>query len=177
MLEKFLKRSNWTDVTVSIVFAFLGILLMVRPNEMVSVVAILLGAVFVIAGFLKLVDYFTSGKKEDYLLTLSLIFMIIGAIILLKPSIISNIFNIVLGVWMIVIALENFQTTLLWKEHKSNYWTATVCFSLLMILAGITIVVNNNLGIKIMGLIITIYAVLDIATRAIFIKKIKDYLK
>ena len=80
MFEKFLKRSNWTDITISVVFALLALLLIIKPNEMMSVVSILLGAVFIIMGFLRLVDYFTSGEKEDYLLTFALIFMVIGAI-------------------------------------------------------------------------------------------------
>ena len=72
MFEKFLKRSSWTDIIISLVFVLLGILLVARPNEMMSVITVLLGAVFIIVAFLKLVDYFTSEPKEDYLLTITL---------------------------------------------------------------------------------------------------------
>ena len=41
MFEKFLKRSNWTDIVISIVFVILGLLLIVKPVEMVSVISIL----------------------------------------------------------------------------------------------------------------------------------------
>ena len=64
MFEKFLKRSSWTDIIISLVFVLLGILLVARPNEMMSVITVLLGAVFIIVAFLKLVDYFTSEPKR-----------------------------------------------------------------------------------------------------------------
>ena len=66
MFEKFLKRSSWTDITIALVFVLLGVLLIAKPTEMMSVISILLGAVFIIMGFLRLVDYFTSEPKEDY---------------------------------------------------------------------------------------------------------------
>ena len=65
MFEKFLKRTNWTDIVISLLFVILGILLIMKPTEMISVISILLGAILFIIGFLKLVDYFTSKDKED----------------------------------------------------------------------------------------------------------------
>ena len=32
MFEKFLKRSSWTDIIISLVFIFLGILLVAKPK-------------------------------------------------------------------------------------------------------------------------------------------------
>ncbi len=177
MIENFFKRSNWTDITVTFVFVLLGILLILRPDVMISVLSILLGAVFIIIGFLKLVDYFTSEDKEDYLLTMALIFVIIGTIVILCPSIISNLFSIALGIWIISAGLRNFQITLIWKEVKSAYWTTALVFSILTILGGIVILVNTTLAVRMIGSIITIYAVLDIITKIIFMKKIEDYLK
>ena len=43
MFEKFLKRSTWTDIIISLVFIFLGVLLIAKPNEMMSVISIYWG--------------------------------------------------------------------------------------------------------------------------------------
>ena len=174
MFEKFLKRSSWTDIIISLL---LGILLVARPNEMMSVITVLLGAVFIIVAFLKLVDYFTSEPKEDYLLTMALIGIIIGVIVLLCPNIISNIFSVFLGVWIILEGLKDFQTTLVWKDIKSGYWTITLICSMLIIIAGIAVLVNTTLALKTIGIAIIVYAVLDIVARCIFMKKIKDYMR
>ena len=176
MFEKFLKRTNWTDIVISVLFVILGVLLIVKPSEMMSVISILLGMVLFIIGFLKLVDYFTSKDKEDYLLTFALVAAVLGVIVLFCSDVITGIFRAALGIWIIISGIRNFQTTLVWKEVKSGLWTITVLCSLLMIIAGIVILVSTTLAIRIVGIVIVIYAVLDIIARSIFIKKIQDYL-
>ena len=51
MSEKFLKRTNWTDIVISILFVILGVLLIIKPSEMMSVIYILVGMVLCIMGF------------------------------------------------------------------------------------------------------------------------------
>ena len=172
MSEKFLKRTNWTDIVISILFVILGALLIIKPSEMMSVISIFLGMVLFIIGFLKLVDYFTSKDKEDYLLTFALISAVLGVIVLCCSDVITGIFRAALGIWIIVSGIRNFQTSLVWKEVKSGLWTITVLCALLMIIAGIVILVSSTLAIRIVGITIIIYAVLDIIARSIFMKKI-----
>lgn len=176
MSEKFLKRTNWTDIVISMLFVILGVLLIIKPSETMSVIYILLGMVLFIMGFLKLVDYFTSKDKEDYLLTFALIATVLGVIVLCCSDIITGIFRVTLGIWIIISGIRNFQTSLVWKEVKSVLWTITVVCALLMIIAGIVILVSSTLAIRIVGIAIVIYAVLDIIARSIFMKKIQDYL-
>ena len=176
MFEKFLKRTNWTDIVISMLFVLIGALFIIRPIEMMSVISIILGTMLFLIGILKLVDYFTSKDKEDYLLTIALVSVILGVIVLFCSDIISGIFRILLGIWIIVSGIRNFQTALVWKEVKSKLWTTTVFCSLLMIVAGIVILVSTTLAFRIVGIVIVIYAILDIIARTIFIKEIQDYL-
>ena len=176
MFEKFLKRTNWTDIVISILFVILGALFIAKPTEMMSVISILLGMVLFIVGFLKIVDYFTSKDKEDYLLTIALVSVVLGVIVLFCSDVITGIFRVLLGIWIIISGIKNFQTTLVWKDVKSNLWTLTVLCSLLMIIAGIVVLVSTTLALRIVGIVIVIYAVLDIIARAIFIKEVQDYL-
>lgn len=176
MFDNFLKRTSWIDIIISMLFVILGILLMIKPSEMMSVIYILLGMMLFIMGFLKLVDYFTSKDKEDYLLTFALISTVLGVIVLCCSDVITGIFRIALGIWIIASGIRNFQTSLIWKEVKSGLWTITVLCALLMIIAGIVILVSRTLAIRIVGITIVIYAALDIITRTIFMKKIQDYI-
>lgn len=176
MFEKFLKRTNWTDFVISVLFAILGILLIIRPTEIMAVISILLGMVLFIMAFLKLVDYFTSQDKEDYLLTIALVSAVLGVIVLFCSDVIAGIFRVALGIWIIASGIRNFQTALVWKQVKSRLWTTTILCSLLMIISGIVVLVSTTLAFKIVGIVIVIYAVLDIIARFIFIKKIQNYL-
>lgn len=177
MFEKFLKRSSWTDIVISIIFVLFGVLLVAKPDETVGAISIILGIVFIAMGVLKLVEYYTSDTKEDWLLTVALITVILGVVILFASDAILSLFRVIVGIWIIATGIMDFQTTLVWKEVKSPYWTVAVLLSILMMLAGIVILINQNILITTMGIIIVIYAVLDIIDRIIFMKKINDYMK
>ena len=177
MFEKFLKRSSWTDIVISIIFVLFGVLLIAKPDETVGAISIILGIVFIAMGVLKLVEYYTSDTKEDWLLTVALITVILGVVILFASDAILSLFRVIVGIWIIATGIMDFQTTLVWKEVKSPYWTAAVLFSILMMFAGIVILINQNILITTMGIIIVAYSVLDIIDRIIFMKKINDYKK
>ncbi len=177
MFEKFLKRSSWTDIVISLIFVLFGILLIAKPNETLGAVSMILGIVFIAMGVLKLVEYYTSEIKEDYLLTMALIAVIFGVIILFASDSILSLFRIILGIWIVATGVMDLQTILTWKQVKSPYWTASLLFSILMMLAGIIILVNKNILLTTMGVIIVIYGLLDIIDRIIFMKKIDDFIK
>ena len=144
---------------------------------MVAAISIIFGIVFIAMGVLKLIEYFTSETKEDYLLSIALIAVVFGVIVLFASDSIISLFRIILGVWIIAAGIMDFQTTLIWKEVKSVYWTLALLFSMLMIIAGIVILVNANILFTTIGILTIIYAVLDIIDRIIFMSKIKDYIK
>ena len=50
-------------------------------------------------------------------------------------------------------------------------------FTLLMILAGIVILINQEIVLTAVGVLIIVYGILDIVDRFIFMKKINDYMK
>lgn len=177
MFEKFLKRSSWTDIVISIIFVLFGALLVAKPNETVGAISIILGVLFIAMGVLKLVEYYTSETKEDNLLTMALITVIFGVVILFASDAILSLFRIILGIWIIVAGIMDLQTILAWKQVKSPYWTLALVLALLMMLAGLIILINQNILLTTMGIIIIIYAILDIIDRIIFMKKINDYKK
>lgn len=65
MFEKFLKRSSWTDIVISIIFILFGALLIAKPNEMIAAISIIFGIVFIAMGVLKLIEYFTSESVTE----------------------------------------------------------------------------------------------------------------
>lgn len=172
MFEKILKRTSWADIVISIIFILFGALLIAKPAETLGAVSIILGLLFIAMGVLKLVEYYTSETKEDYLLTIALISVIIGIVILFASDLILSLFRVIIGIWIIATGIMDLQTVLAWKQLKSPYWTMSLLFSILMMLAGIIILINQNIVLTTLGIIIVIYGILDVIDRLIFIKKI-----
>lgn len=176
MWEKFLKKSGWTDIVISVLFILFGIMLMARPESIISVISILLGGICIIMGVLKLIDYFTTNKQDNYLLAISVVAIIAGIIIMFCSDIILSVFRIVVAIWIIYSGIMNLQTAIVWKDYKSKLWLTTLIFAIAMIIAGIYILVNNGAMLQIIGGVIVAYGIVDVIENFIFIKKIDNYL-
>lgn len=177
MFEKFLKRSSWTDIVISIIFVLFGVLLIKKPIETLEAISVILGVVFIAVGVLKLVEYYTSETKEDYLLTIALISVIFGVIVLFASNAILSLFRIILGIWIIASGIMDLQIVLVWKQYKSIYWIISLAFAIIMMLVGLIILINQNILLTTMGIVIIIYAILDIIDRIIFMNKVNDCIK
>lgn len=177
MFEKFLKKSGWTDIFVSLLFVLFGIMLITRPESIISIISILLGAICIIIGVLKLIDYYSTEKQDNYILAVSVVAIITGIIIMFCSDIILSVFRIIIGIWIIYSGLMNLQTTIVWKNYQSKLWIITILLAIIMIILGIYILINNGAVLQIIGGIIVTYGVTDIIENFIFIKKIDNYLK
>lgn len=175
-MEKFLKKSSWTDIIVSLLFVLFGIILMARPESIMSIISILLGAICIIMGTLKGFEYFSSGKNDNYLLAVAIVGVLTGIIIMFCADIILSIFRILIAIWIIYSGIMNLQTTIVWKDYQSKLWLITLVLAIAMIIGGIFILINNGAMLQIIGGIIIVYGILDILESAIFIKKIDNYL-
>ena len=81
MLEKFLKKSSWTDIITSLIFILFGAMLIMSPEMVQAMIAILLGAVFIAMGIFRLINYFASGKLDNYSLATGIVAMIVGIVV------------------------------------------------------------------------------------------------
>ena len=177
MFEKFLKRSSWTDIVISIIFIIFGVLLIAKPEETKGAISIILGILFIAMGVLKLIEYYTSETKDDLMLTVALVAVIFGVVILFDSDAVLTFFRVILGVWIIVTGVMDLQTILIWKQVRSPYWTVALLLAIFMILSGIIILVNQGIVLTVLGGLIIAYGILDIIDRLIFMKKINDYMK
>lgn len=177
MLEKFLKKSSWTDIAVSLIFILFGLMLIVSPEIVTSMIAIILGAIFIAMGIFRIINYYASGKIENYSLAIGIIAIIVGIIIMFCANIILSVFRIIIALWIIYSGIVNLQTNLIWKNFKSRLWLISLILSVLIIIAGIYILINSGAILQTIGIIIIAYAIVDIIENVIFMKNIDDYQK
>ena len=177
MWKKFLKKSGWTDIIISLIFILFGIMLISRPEAIVSVISILLGAIFIVMGVLKIIDYYSNGKQDNYLIAISVVMILIGIIIMFCADIILSAFRILIAIWIIYSGILNLQTTIVWKDYKSRLWLLTLLLSIATIGVGIYILVNTGAILQTIGIAILIYGIVNIIESFIFIKKVDNYLE
>ena len=177
MWKKFLKKSGWTDIIISLIFILFGIMLISRPEAIVSVISILLGAIFIVMGVLKIIDYYSNGKQDNYLIAISVVMILIGIIIMFCADIILSAFRILIAIWIIYSGILNLQTTIVWKDYKSRLWLLTLLLSIATIGVGIYVLVNVGAIMQTIGIAILVYGIVNIIESFIFIKKVDNYLE
>lgn len=177
MWKKFLKKSGWTDIVTSLIFILFGVVLMARPESIMSIIAVLLGLIFIAMGVLKIIDYYATDKKDNYLFAMAVISIIIGIIIMFCTDIILSAFRILIGIWIIYSGIMNLQTTIVWKDYKSKLWITSLILSFVVVIAGIYVLINSGAILQTVGITIVIYGIVNIIENVIFIKKVEDYLE
>ena len=176
MWKKFLKKSGWTDIVVSLIFVLFGIMLIARPEAIESVISILLRAILIVIGVLKVIDYYSNGKQDNYLLAVAVVMVLVGIIFMFCSNIILSVFRILIAIWIIYSGILNLQTAIVWKDYKSKLWLITLLLAIATIIVGIYILVNTGAVLQTIGVAILVYGLVDIIESFIFIKKVDNYL-
>ena len=105
------------------------------------------------------------------------ILLVSGIILIVYKSLLENVIAIIIGVIMIVNSVSKIEYTLTLRDNEVPAWVISMVFSIITLLLGIFFVVNTfkamNLLTKTLGLIIIIYAVIDIIEITVLKFKLK----
>lgn len=175
-LKDLLKKSGWMSITESLVFAILGIILIWQKDAIMSMIAYILGAVFILLGIIKVVNYLQAKSKSDlynYELVYGIMAVIIGIVIMVYSSTISKIFGIIIGMWIVYSSVVRASSALKLKQIKSNIWIYSLVIAVIMLICGLVVIFNTGAIPATIGAIMITYAVLDIIENVIFINNVK----
>lgn len=175
-IQKILKKTGYISILESILFAILGIILIVRPEETIKIISYILGACFILVGSYKIIGYLQMKGKNDiynYHLIYGIMAIVIGLIAIIYSTTIGTIFRIMIGIWIIYSSVIRATSSLQLKALKNNMWIYTLLVSILMFGCGLYIALNEGTIIITIGILMLIYAVMDIIENIIFIRYIK----
>lgn len=176
MWKKFLKKSGWTDIVISLIFILFGIMLIARPEFVMSGISLIVGLVFIAIGILKAIDYFSNNRKDNYLLAIAIVMALIGIVLMFCSEFISTAVRVLIAIWILYSGIMNLQTTIVWKDYKSKLWIISLLLAIATVAVGIYILVNSGALLQTGGIIMLIYGIVNIVENVIFIRKIDNYL-
>ena len=176
-MEKFLKKAGWTSVITSIVFAIIGLVMIYNPATTMIFISTILGIFFIAVGVIKVINYFIS-KGNSTLFTndiaWGLIAIIIGLVTMVYSSTIESIFRIMIGVWIIYSGFTRFSLSFRLKNVNDKLWAIVLSLAVLMIVGGLYVTFYPGALIVTLGVIILVYAIMDLIESFIFMKNMKD---
>jgi len=176
-LSKIMKKTGWSSLLTSIIFAILGLVLITNPEGAVKTVAYTLGTIFILIGIYKIISYIRNKDKYDFFnfdLTFGIIAIIIGLITIVYIKQIGTIFRIIIGIWIIHSAIMRMNLASNFKTIDSRLWGSSFTLAVLMLICGLYILFTANAILVTIGIIILVYSILDILESIIFLVNIKN---
>lgn len=174
--KNLLKKTGWVSIVESLMFAILGIILVWKPEGVMAVICYLLGALLIVVGVIKVINYVQTNGKSDlfnYDLLYGIMTAIIGIVVIFHADILSTIFGIIVGVWIVYSSIIRGFTALKLRAVKSNIWIYSLVIAVIMLLCGLYVIFDAGAIIQTIGAIMIAYAIMDIIENIIFINNVK----
>lgn len=168
-MSGFMKGIVRSSIITSALLAILGILLIIASEETIIAISYIVGGALVLLGAIGIIDYLRKLKTElkselDLLYATGTI--ILGILIILHPKAIASIIPTVLGIIIIINSSTKLNYAFQLKNQDNDLWKSTLVVSLLTTICGLVLMFNPfaaaTLITRIVGIIILLYAILDI---------------
>ncbi len=179
-MKSFLKKSGWVDILVSIIFAIIGIFMIVKTDLAIKIISYVLGGMFIIFGIVRSMDYFISKGKYDfynYDLIYGIIAIIIGLVTIFCSGLIESMFRIMIALWIIYSGIIRLSLSLKLRTAEINMWNISLILAIIMIISGIYIIFQNGALIITIGIIMLVYSIIDLIESIIFIKYVDELME
>lgn len=168
-----IKKSAWTATIQSLVILVFGIFLVVWPGVTMIVVANVLGAILILSGLYKVINYFVVKGQNDFFnndLLSGVIAILIGIAVIVIGDDIAGIFRIVIGIWMIYEALVRVNTAIKMNAAGIKSWSYILIVALVMLVLGIFVVFNAGAVMQLIGAMMIITGIVGIVGDVMFIQ-------
>lgn len=172
-----LKKNAWSALFESFIFIFFGILLVAWPDITISIIANVLGIIFIVNGAYQIINYLLVKGQNDFLnnnLLIGTISLLIGIMAIVIGEDIANVFRVIIGVWMIYESIVRINTATKLHAAGIKTWNYICVLALIMLVLGIFITFNAGAVIQLIGCVMIASGIIGIAGDVLFIRQINE---
>ena len=179
-----LKKVFNISIISSLLLFLFGLVLAVNAEGFIKSITVAIGVVLLLIGVFPVIDYFRY-RKEGLGASVGLIsgiFSIVcGLMLLINEDLLMILIPVFIGVWMIINGINKLQVSFEIKDLGEKSWIITFIYSILIMVLGGYFIVNPISGAttvpSFIGILLCIYAVLDIIDCVIIKVKVKSFKK
>lgn len=157
--------SSITSLISSIIFFILGAIMFTNPDAIVLFVSYVIGGLIIILGLFSCVKNYLDVKKDNTIssrgMVLGIVLIVIGLVFIFLAGVIEALVRLIIGGWILFSGIIRLINTLYLPKNTSKFWILLV-LSLLLISGGLYTILETNLAFKAIGIVLMIYAVIEI---------------
>jgi len=170
-----LKKSAWSAAIESLVIMIFGIFLVVWPDVTILVISNVLGAIFIVGGIYRVINYFVVKGQNDFFnndLLSGVLFLLIGIAAIIIGEDIANIFRIIVGIWMIYESLVRVNTAIKLHAAGIKVWNYILIVALIMLAFGVFVTFNSGAVVQLVGWMMILTGLVGIVGDIMFIQHV-----
>ena len=177
------KVFNISMISSVLLFLF-GLILAVNAEGFIKSITVAIGVILLLIGVFPVIDYFRyrkDGLGASVGLISGIFSIVCGLMLLINEDLLMILIPVFIGVWMIINGINKIQVSFEIKDLGEKSWIITFIYSILIMVLGGYFIVNPISGAttvtSFIGIILCIYAVLDIIDCIIIKVKVKSFKK
>ena len=159
---------NYSSVMVlisSIVFFILGAVMFTKPDAVVLFVSYVIGSLIIILGIFKCFKNYLDVKRDNTTssnnMILGIVLIVIGLVFIFLVIVIEALVRLVIGGWILFSGINRLINALSLPKKNSRF-AVLLILSLLLIGGGLYTILEANLAFQAIGVVLMIYAFLEI---------------
>lgn len=173
-----------SSICASIILMILGLLLIFQSEVTITTISYIIGAALIALGVLALIRFIKSAKNITEMnfnldIIYGLVTVILGIVIITNPKAIASILPIVLGIAIVINSASKLQYAFILKNDNNDMWKTTMIIAIVSAICGVILLFNPFAGavliMKIVGIFIVVYSVLDIVSTVIIKKNVDEF--
>ena len=177
-MDSLLKKFFASSVITSVTLLLLGMLLIFQSEATIIAITYIIGAILGILGIFKFIKSLNDVNKEELNMVYGVVTIILGILVIKNPHAIASILPIVIGIGIIINSATKLQYAFELKAIDNSLWKSTLIVSIVSTIFGVVLLFNPFKGAelitKIVGILIALYAILDIISTFTIRKNVKE---
>ena len=165
------------EVVISGLLIVLGVCLIIYADKVTSALSIMLGVGLIVMGIINAVSYFKETKSSVNLV-LGTVEMAIGIFLIVRSSFLKEFISFIIGVYILLSSIAKLVEAIdIQKETGVSQKRSIILSAIgmaLAILCGIGKIIVPDMFLKLIGIFILIYGIIDIINLFILDKNKKD---
>lgn len=170
-----------STILTSVILMILGLLLIFESETTIVSISYIIGTVLITIGALTIINFirkYQNNIKGSLDIIYGTVTTILGILVITNPHAIASVIPFVVGIGIIVNSASKLQSALELKQTDNKLWKTTMIISIISAICGVILLFNPFAGAvlftRIVGIFITIYAILDIISTITIRKNVND---
>ncbi len=180
-MDNLFKRFFTSSLLTSVTLLLLGLLLIFQSELTIISISYIIGGILIALGILGIIKFISSINKktsEELNIVYGVVTIILGVLVIKNPHAIASILPIVIGIGIIINSATKLQYAFELKAVNNDLWKSTLIISIVSTVFGVILLFNPFKGAvfltKIVGILIALYALLDMISTFSIRSNIKE---